>query len=43
MKFYRQLSAVQTYRSTQNANVTTQFALMMEPLHRYDPEISTET
>jgi hypothetical protein len=33
----------QTYPTMYIANVTTQFALMMEPLHLYDPDLSTET
>jgi CDP-glycerol glycerophosphotransferase (TagB/SpsB family) len=28
---------------TQYSSVTTQFALMMEPLRMYDPEYNTET
>jgi hypothetical protein len=43
MKFYRQHSAEQTYPETQRANVTTQLALMMEPLHQCDPKYCTET
>jgi hypothetical protein len=43
MQFYRQHSGEQTYPETQNSNITTQFALMMEPLHMYDPEYNTET
>jgi hypothetical protein len=42
-KFYRQHSVEQTYPSTQAAVVTTQFALMMVPLHTYNPEYSNET
>jgi len=43
MKFYRELSAEKTYSVTQYSNVTTQFALMMEALHMYVPEYSTQT
>jgi len=39
----RQHSAEPTYRTMYIANVTTQFALMMDPLHLCGPDLSTET
>jgi len=43
MKFYKEFSTEQTYNVTQNAVVSTQLALIMEPLHQYDPNLITET